>query len=149
MKIRKILLTTDLSEEAERAFGPVAELALGTGALVTLLYVVPDLHVAPHGAPLAPPVSAPEVDDLVKEALGQIEAQRLNLPEELPVECDVARGEDPARAIAVYAHKHGHDLIALSSHGRTGFRRLILGSIAEAVMRHSDVPVLVFPKAKD
>jgi nucleotide-binding universal stress UspA family protein len=37
-------------------------------------------------------------------------------------------------------------LIALSSHGRSGFRRLVMGSVAEAVLRHARVPVLVFPR---
>ena len=38
------------------------------------------------------------------------------------------------------------DLIAMSTHGRSGFQRLVLGSVAEGVLRHSDVPVLFFPR---
>ena len=49
MKIQHILVTTDLSVEAERAFPPVQELAKAQGARVTLLHVVPALTVAPHG----------------------------------------------------------------------------------------------------
>ncbi|MFT5462408.1 MAG: nucleotide-binding universal stress UspA family protein [Planctomycetota bacterium] len=38
------------------------------------------------------------------------------------------------------------DLIALSSHGRSGFRRLVLGSVTEQILRHTSVPVMVFPR---
>ena len=60
----------------------------------------------------------------------------------LEVEGVVVRGEDVPCAIVDWAAEHGADMIALSTHGRTGFRRLILGSVAEAVLRHSSVPVL-------
>jgi nucleotide-binding universal stress UspA family protein len=51
-----------------------------------------------------------------------------------------------AHAIADYAAENGLSVIALSSHGRSGFRRLVMGSVAEAVLRHARVPVLVFPR---
>ncbi|MCA9721025.1 MAG: universal stress protein, partial [Gemmatimonadetes bacterium] len=52
------------------------------------------------------------------------------------------------QAIAEYARTHEVDLIAMSSHGRTGFRHLVLGSVSEAVIRHADRPVLVFPRGE-
>ena len=57
--------------------------------------------------------------------------------------------EAPAKAIAEFAKENEVDLIALSTHGRSGFRRLAFGSVAEEVLRRSPVPVLSFPRAED
>ncbi|HEX9793528.1 MAG TPA: universal stress protein [Planctomycetota bacterium] len=148
MKIRKILLPTDLSGEADRAFGPVGQLAKESGASITLYHVVYDPGVAPHGAPLAPPVQAADLPVLVEQARESIAGKRSGLPEEVPVDVVVESAPDVARAIAQQGSTQGHDLIALSTHGRSGFRRLMLGSVAEAVLRHAHVPVLVFPRAE-
>jgi nucleotide-binding universal stress UspA family protein len=49
----------------------------------------------------------------------------------------------PAEEIAAAAKEEGADLIAMSTHGRSGLGRLLFGSVAEAVLRHSDVPVFL------
>jgi len=145
MKLRRVLLTTDLSEESERPYEAIAGLARSTGASVTLLHVVEDLAVAPHGAPLAPPVHAPDIERTVQEARKVIEehAQRF---EGVDVSTDVITGAQVANAIAAYAEEHDIDLLAVSSHGRSGFRRMVMGSVAETLLRHTHRPVLVFPR---
>lgn len=50
---------------------------------------------------------------------------------------------DPGRAICNYALDHGAELIVVPSHGRSGFTRLLLGSVAERIVRHAPCPVLV------
>ena len=52
------------------------------------------------------------------------------------------------RAICDYAVKHDVDLIVIGTHGRTGVSRLLIGSVAEKVVRHASCPVLVVPHAK-
>ena len=52
---------------------------------------------------------------------------------------------DPATSVVEAARRHGATLIVVGTHGRTGVRRLVLGSTAEAIVRHSDRPVLVVP----
>lgn len=148
MNIQHILLTTDLSPEALRPCEPIAGLARSLGARLTLLHVVQDLSVLPHGAPLAPAIAPPDLERDLKEARRELQAQRRHLGEDLELELDVVADNDTAQAIVDYAKKHGVDLIAMSTHGRTGFRHLALGSIAEAVLRRSPVPVVVFPRAK-
>ena len=54
-----------------------------------------------------------------------------------------------AEAVTQYADTHDVDLIALTTHGRTGIRHLVLGSVAESILRHSHVPVLCFPPSKE
>ena len=134
MKIRHVLLPTDLSTEALRPCAPVATFAKEQGARVTLLHVVPDLRIAPHGAPLAPTLSIPDVAG--------------EFGPDLEIQVEVIAAVNTAMAICDFAKKHGADLIALSTHGRTGFRHLALGSVAESVVRHSEVPVLSFPRPR-
>lgn len=52
---------------------------------------------------------------------------------------------DAAACILDEAQAAGHDLIAMATHGRSGFRRFLLGSVTERVARHASCPVLVFP----
>lgn len=50
---------------------------------------------------------------------------------------------DPGREIVAFAEEHGHDHIIIGSHGRTGATRVLLGSVAERVVRRAPVPVTV------
>jgi nucleotide-binding universal stress UspA family protein len=52
------------------------------------------------------------------------------------------------QAIVEYSGSHGIELIALATHGRSGLGRVILGSVADHVIRHSDLPVLLIPPNK-
>jgi nucleotide-binding universal stress UspA family protein len=144
---QKILLTTDLSDDAVRAFGRVADLARDEEARVTLFHVVHDVIIPPPaGVPVATPLHAPEVDRKREEAQQRLrELAAAHFP---GLEVDVAAvvATSAAEAIADHARAHGYDLIAMSTHGRSGFRRLVLGSVAEAVLRHAEVPVLLFPR---
>lgn len=144
MQLERILLTTDLSEASLRAFEPLAALARSQGAAVTLLHVVEDKPVIPHGAPMAPRQSAPEVDDAERQANAWLAEQGT----EGIADTVVIRAPKVAEAIVEFARAGNHDLIAMSTHGHTGFRHLILGSVAEAVIRHADRPVLVFPRPR-
>ena len=146
MNIQHILLTTDLSEESQRAYRPVCELAKENGARVTLYTAVLDVRVAPHGALLAPPQSDPEVGKELSAAQEAMVIERALLDADLEVELVAEIADDVPKAIAAYAAHHQVDLIDVSTHGRTGFKRLILGSVAEGVLHHAHVPVLCFPR---
>lgn len=146
--MKNILIASDLSSEALRPFDEVLRLAKGWGAKLTLLHVVQDLVVAPHGAPLAPPVTSPDLPAEMERARGALDEQRQALGEEVEVETVVISGDRIPVAINKFAEENQVDMIAISTHGRTGWRHLALGSVAEAVLRHSQVPVLCFPRRK-
>lgn len=148
MEAKHILLTTDLSEEAQRAFLPVVNLARWVGAKLTLLHVVQVVHQVPPGSMLATPLTLGDPIGDRKVALDALEEQSRLLGDDVEVALEVTVGENVAKEITRYAEQHDVGLIALSSHGRTGLRRVVLGSVAEAVLRHSHVPVLVFPPPK-
>jgi nucleotide-binding universal stress UspA family protein len=81
-----------------------------------------------------------------KEAMKEYQSQ---VPEGSNIECEVISGQRIPDAINHYAAAHDVDLIALSTHGRTGWRHLALGSVAEAVLRQAEVPVITFPRKKE
>lgn len=145
MEARHILLTSDLSEESRRTF-PIARAMARPGARITLLYVVPDLAVTPHGAPFAPPVGSAGIGEHMEAARKELDALRTQLTGAGEVRTEVVAGNDVAREVCKYAADNGCDLIVTSTHGRTGFRRLMLGSVAEGILRHSAVPVLCIPR---
>ena len=149
MKVAHILLPTDLSDEARRAYATAASLARDTGAMITLLSIVEDLKVIPHGAPFAPPIGDPDAPQEAEALRKQLAGERELIDAEVEVTCDTAIGEDLGETIAWYAKDKGCDMVLMSTHGRTGFRRMILGSVAEQVLRHSGVPVLCVPHQED
>ena len=145
MNVRHILLVTDFSDEAARAYGPVGALARTLGSKITLLHVVQVLARVPYGAMAygAIPITTTEED--LKSARAGMERQQALLDADLRVATDVVAAENVARGIVEYSREHGADLIALSTHGRSGLRRVLLGSVAEEILRRSHVPVLLFP----
>lgn len=147
MKYRHILLTTDLSDDARRAYGHATDLAREHGAKITLLHIVEAARAIPHGAPFAPPMPAPGVAAMLDDAKTELRAIAESFSG-VEVEFDAVVAGEVAVAIDSEADQRGCDLIVLSTHGRSGLRRLVLGSVAEAVLRHAHMPVLAIPPAK-
>lgn len=138
-----IVLTTDLSAESQRAFGPCLELARKLGLSITLLAVLEDVPFEPTGGGLM--ATYPDRGIVRKDwerMLGELAQQ---LGKDVPVRTEVLDAMDVPRAIVDYAHQQQAAYVAMATHGRSGLRRLLLGSVAEAVLRHSHVPVIVFP----
>lgn len=138
---KKICCAVDFSEPSRRAMQEAAELARLMGAELTLLhvYVSPpavatDMLVAPRDLG---PIIAQEVE-------GTITAWRADAERLLgaPVSTHVCPGQ-PEDEIPRFAAEHGTDLLVIATHGRSGLRRLVLGSVAEAVARRAPCPVLV------
>ena len=134
LRVRKILVPTDRSACAERAYAPAADLAARTGAAVWVV------HIAEAGQPLPVDVSPITWDDI---------AQDLRLPPQLappggPVDVETveATGASTAGAILDCARTNRADLIVMGTHGRRGVARMVLGSVAEEVVRRADCPVL-------
>lgn len=122
--LERILVATDGSPESESIFPAVMPLVRAYNPEVALLYVVEDPD---------DPMVAPES---VAKACAALRASNVNAYLEL-------RGGDPARGILTAAREGHCGLIALCIHGRTGAVRWIGGSVAEEVIRHSELPVLL------
>lgn len=146
MKMRKILVPLDFSEEGERAMKAVAELAAATRAAVVLLHVIENVGVAPVGEGSAAPVFLAGTKEELELARKTLEERRKAFPGGVEVTGEAIVAPSVPHAINDYAAKNACDVIALSTHGRTGFRRMLMGSVAEAVLRGARVPVLAFPR---
>lgn len=104
------------------------------------------VHVLPEPAMLEPGIEWVEIDNelRIRRAEDAIR-QRLVDPKYAPVQIDILFG-DPGYRIAEHARRLGAELIVTPSHGRTGLERILLGSVAERVIRLSHCPVLVLRK---
>lgn len=141
MTLRKILVATDFSREAEPAIDAALGLARALSVSVTLLHVC---EPPPYSGPrLRSYVPAPEpLEGIVAAAHHRLRDKQARLAANgRDVDVAVAAGA-PAGEIMRYATAHDFDLIVVGSHGRRGFRRVILGSVAESVIRAADRPVL-------
>lgn len=147
MAFRKILILTDLSAEAARAFAPAAAVSARLGATLTLLHVVYDPAI-PSDAPYGAPHVVPDIGGLVANAKKGLAEHLAQLPPAAQARSELIASQVAADAVVEFARRNGYDLIVLSSHGRSGFRRLVMGSVAEAIVRKSHVPVLVIPRAE-
>lgn len=140
-----ILLTTDLSTEAARAYAPTVDLARRLGGRILFVHIVEVTAIAPHGAPLAPVQIPPDTTRAITVARDQLEVEAKKLGADVPVELVCEAAASAVDHIVRLAKERHAQLIAISTHGRRGLRRLMLGSVAEAIVRHATVPVLTFP----
>ncbi len=139
LHFRTILHPTDFSPAAEEAFQLAGSLARDHGARLVILHV----HPLTPGAEF--PVEWPEEE--VKDYKEEIwdEFHRLEAVDphirDVRVECKLREG-DPAQEILCLAGDIDCDLIVMGTHGRTGLTRLLMGSVAEKVLRKALCPVL-------
>jgi nucleotide-binding universal stress UspA family protein len=133
----------DFSEVSIEAVRAAREIAVGPTRF-TLLHVY-DLweEVGPVTLELAFPEGLPmaEKNPRILGYLKQIRERELKGMGEVDIEIAIDRY--PAPAICRYARTHGVDLIVITTHGRTGLTHLVMGSVAEAVVRYAPCPVLV------
>jgi nucleotide-binding universal stress UspA family protein len=137
MKLTTILVPLDGSLVAEAALKPAVAIARETGAKLVLLRAA-----EAHTLPLADPIEAQvDVMDEAQEYLASARA-RVTAGGVSDVEVSAWYGP-PAEAIVEAARCRHADLIVMSSHGRSGVARLVLGSVAETVLRATAVPILL------
>lgn len=137
LAIRTILHPTDFSPQSASAFELACALARDYGARLVVLHVLMP-SAAPFGSP--PP-------DPSRSAEGQgIETGRFPWPRpadpHLSVEHRLAEGDPPEEVVRL-ARALPCDLIVIGTHGRSGLRRALAGSVAEDVLRLAPCPVLV------
>ncbi len=141
LHLDNILLARDFSPISNQALRHGLDLARRTGATLHVLFAEV-LHESPLGADEQP---APASDlEEIREQLRQDGngAPLATDPTTVQIEEAVVRDVAAAPAILNYADDHDIDLITLGTHGRRGVKRLLLGSVAEEVVRHADRPVL-------
>lgn len=135
LPLATILHPTDFSEHSEFAFRLACALARDYQARLVLLHVLPPPMVVYAGGPV-PAETWPTVEE-AKEKLRQMEGQA----HRVRVESQVLEG-DPVDMILRAAEETNSDVIVMGTHGRTALARLLMGSVAEDVLRKAPCPVL-------
>jgi len=127
LRVRRIVFPTDFSACAEHAFSHAAWFAAATGAELHALHVrFPDFEEGPDV----------EDEDFLPGAA----------PEDVLLRQVSVTADSAQDGIVRYAREHDADLVVMGTHGRTGIKRLVLGSVAEAVVRLAPCPVLTVPE---
>ena len=140
-----LLLATDFSEEARAVYPRVRRLADSLGAQLTLVHVVREFLAGTRGLPSSPDTDLTPNLELLERAQAGIREELGRVGGDPPPSGTVLQAKDLSRGIAAHAAEVGATMICLATHGEGGFRRFLLGSTLEGVMRHSTVPVLAFP----
>ena len=139
---KQIIVPIDGSECAAKALEVAGVLAEEQGATCTVCMAVDIVQAVALGFATPELVNGwlktvhDQAETTVLEAAARLRAQGVQ------VKTEIVEG-NPTDAILQIAKKHRGDLIVMGSHGRTGLRRLFLGSVAEAVLRSADIPVLI------
>jgi nucleotide-binding universal stress UspA family protein len=144
MKLRKILLPTDFSESAEHALRQAVALALAHKAKLHIFHAVL-LHA--EDPKHLQTVLKGYAEHVEQEARELLEAKSADLGRRgLSVDLSTTRSVSPFDAIYSEIEDAKPDLIVMGTHGRTGVGKLVLGSVAEKVVRYSPVNVLTVRK---
>jgi len=140
LKLQLVLVPTDFSEPSKKALQYAVAFARQFDAKIALIHVRPmpyyadELHFVPNGL-----VRDESAEKPLRERLASLAA---TLPDEVLAKTLLHIGT-PFHEISESAKEIDADLIIISTHGRTGFKHVFLGSTAECVVRHAPCPVLV------
>ncbi len=142
MQAKKILFPTDFSHASDSGLPLATSMARDTGATLVILHVE-EPPMAYGGGELYYGIPEPNTDAL-KSMLSNVRP----LDPAVPSVHRMVSG-DPATEIVHIANEEKVDMIVLGTHGRTGITRLLMGSVAEQVIRRAHCPVLVYKYDKE
>jgi len=141
-RISKILYATDLSELSTCALEYAVYLARQCPAKLHCLNVVDESYQYWPTFETSPIPTGPPTEELLAAARKELKAFLAErVPEDVPVTAEVGHGR-PFAEIIRYAGKNEMDLIVLGTHGRSALRQVLMGSVADKVVRKSPCPVL-------
>jgi len=144
-EFKRILVTLDGSSRAEKSLELTTRIAKATGATLILLQALePPVPFSSPYLPHAMQDTQTALEEGRNASVKYLDEVKDRLERQgVDVETETLLGVYPAPAILRYAKEHAVDLIAVATHGRGGLPRLVLGSVADKVLRAASVPVLV------
>jgi nucleotide-binding universal stress UspA family protein len=145
---KRILVAVDGSDTSRRAFDAALALAKAMGAILQPFYVIENTPMYFDAPGYDPSILR---NQMIAQG-NELAAEMNKLIREHGVTGDMTTGEassldDVPTLVLSAAKAAGADLIVMGTHGRRGFQRLILGSVAERCVRQSTLPVLLIPSA--
>ena len=143
LTVKKVLVATDFSEPSDAALLYGRELAVCFGATLHVLHVAPNIYMNSLGAEHYTAVLPELQEQIEQDARRQLHQMLVDTdrsgPPSIPV---VLTSSSPAMTIVDYAKAHEIDLIVMGTHGRGALAHLVMGSVAERVVRLAPCPVL-------
>ena len=145
-RFRRILFATDFSPASRAAWEEALEMARGSRAALVIAHVLhmpipfsPDMYLLPR--------TVDELDTAVRQHATREMESLLKVARKAGLRAEGLLLKDgaPEEAIARAAKKHSSDLVVVGTRGLTGFRRLVLGSVASRIIAASPCPVLAVP----
>lgn len=148
-RYKRILVPLDGSGWSKRAIPHAVDIARANGSEIVLLHVF-----RPPAADYADTITLAGQEGQIRQLREALEQQFSSIANELknediPVRTQVIEGLGVAGAICDYVNDENIDLVVMSTHGRTGLARFILGSVARKVMEGVEVPVLLIHPDKE
>jgi nucleotide-binding universal stress UspA family protein len=141
--MQNILVATDFGEAADSALTYGRELAQRFGSTLHVLHVAENVYITAFGAETYASFAPDLQRDLEENAMSRLHEAVIDSdgsgPRTLPV---VMTSSSPAFAIIDYAREHAVDLIIMGTHGRGALGHILMGSVAERVVRLAPCPVL-------
>jgi nucleotide-binding universal stress UspA family protein len=146
IEIKSVLCPVDFSDFSRRALSHAVALAKWYEAELTLLHVAPSIPPPLAYSEVPPPLAVSHVGTEQLQQDLEIWAETARA-EGVPITAIVTSGEPVREIVAKAEHMHA-DLLVMGTHGASGFERLLLGSVAEKVLRKAPCPVLTVPRAE-
>ena len=148
MTFAKILVPYDGSIYSDKAFNKALEIASKFSSEITALSVLEAESIDGHmGASIDK--LEDEQDQRVSEAKSTLELLKTEAQEKnVPIVLKTIHDPSPSEGILSYAKNSDIELIVMGSHGRTGLKKLVLGSIANDVVIHAECPVLIIKESE-
>lgn len=149
INIQKVLFPTDCSENTEDALAYAIEISKKFNARLLILNVTSELEI--YGGDNE--YLSPENYKKMVEAADAESKQQLNdywdkfEESDLEVELIQIKG-DPFKEIVLFAQDNKMDIIVMGTHGRTGIQHIMMGSVAEKIVRYAPIPVLTVKNKK-
>ncbi|MGD8858452.1 MAG: universal stress protein [Myxococcales bacterium] len=143
-QLKKILVATDFSDVSERALAQAVSLARTLGASIDVVHVydVPAFNLPLEGAVMSTAAHEAELSDQAQASLDAVIERHAQ--DGVAMHGTLRRGV-PYQEIAAFAEAEGADLIVIGTHGRQGASHVLLGSVAERVVRIASCPVMTVP----
>jgi nucleotide-binding universal stress UspA family protein len=148
VRIENILCPIDFSDFSRHAFDRAVAIARSHHATLTALHIVP-IRLATPALPYVEPQSLGpfEISDRDRERIVTELRRFLAVDDSIGVRvsCEATEAPDIHQEILMHAERLRADLIVMGTHGRSGFQKLMLGSVTEKVLRKARPPVLTVP----
>jgi len=142
VSIKNIMCPVDFSDSSNHALRYAVALAETHGANLCLLHVVQPPMIALPGDPMIPETSSEALEEITEASQQRLDGLAKTICQSLPqVTAQIATGA-PFLEIITSARIQDIDLIVIGTHGRTGLAHVLIGSVAERVVRKAPCPVL-------